>query len=181
MRGVQFGIINIVGEDKGVVPIGLINVVKGGYYALELVAGEVLHTNVNYKMGVERFYTVFKIGSSWHDDNTAFSAGIGFGSMLTLAEKHRISMDLSVSNIIYNEEWESNDNYLSKFDLTYSYSLGEHVSLLAGPSLNWYASEMSLDDGHSILSIPSHAHQFNCDDYQSWAWVGFNAGISYRF
>jgi hypothetical protein len=181
MRGVQIGIVNIVGEDKGAIPIGLINVVKGGYYALEFVGSEVLYTNVNYKMGVERFYTIFKLGSSWYDNDPVYSVGLGFGTMFTLAGNHRISMDLSINNIVYDEEWDADENYLSKLDLTYRYSLGEHVSLLAGPSLNWYASDMSQDDGARTLNIPSHAHTFTWDGYQNWMWVGFNAGLAYRF
>ena len=181
LRGVQFGVINIVGEDNGAVPIGLINVVKGGYYALELVASEVLYTNINYKMGVEHFYTIFKLGTSWYDNDPVYSVGLGFGSMLTLAEKHKISMDLSFNNIVYNEEWDANENFLTKLDLSYRYSLGEHVSLLAGPSLNLYSSDMSQDDGVRTLNIPSHAHSFSSDEYQNWAWFGFNAGISYTF
>jgi hypothetical protein len=181
LRGVQFGVINIVGEDNGAIPIGLINVVKGGYYALELVTSEVLYTNINYKMGVEHFYTIFKLGASWHEDNPVYSVGLGFGTMLTLAERHKISLDLSVNNIVYNEEWDADDNYLTKLDLTYRYSLGEHVSLLAGPSLNWYASDMAQEDGVRTLNIPSHAHNFNCDGYQNSVWLGFNAGLAYRF
>jgi hypothetical protein len=181
LRGVQIGVINIVGEDNGALPIGLINVVRGGYYALELVSSEVLHTNVNYKMGVEHFYTIFKLGFTWNDNDPVYSVGLGFGSMFTLAEKHKLSLDLSINNIVYNEEWDADDNYLSKLDLTYRYSLGEHVSLLAGPSLNWYASDMSQDDGVRTLNIPSHAYKFTCDGYQNWMWVGFNAGLAYKF
>jgi len=101
--------------------------------------------------------------------------------MLSLAEKHKISMDLSVSHLVYDEEWDSDDNCLSKFDLTYRYRLGDHVSLLAGPSLNWYTSENSADDSFVTPNIPSHAHTFNCDNNQNWMWIGFNAGLSYRF
>jgi hypothetical protein len=182
LRGVQFGVINIVGEDKGAVPIGLINVVKGGYYALELTAGEVLYTNVNYKMGVERFYTIFKLGASRYENEPIYSVGLGFGTMLTLAEKHKLSMDLSFNHIVFDEEWNSeDDNCLGKFDLAYRYSLGEHISLLAGPSFNWYATEMGMDDAYGSLNIPSHAHHFDYEGNQNWAWIGFNAGIAYRF
>jgi len=182
LRGVQFGVINIVGEDNGAVPIGLINVVKGGYYALELTAGEVLYTNVNYKMGVERFYTIFKLGASRYENESIYSVGLGFGTMLTLAEKHKLSMDLSFNHIVFDEEWNSeDDNCLGKFDLAYRYSLGEHISLLAGPSFNWFGSEMGMDDAYGSLNIPSHAHHFDCEEYQNWVWIGFNAGIAYRF
>jgi len=181
LKGVQFGVINIVDEDNGAVPIGLINVVRGGYYALEFVASEVLYTNVNYKMGVEHFYTIFKMGSSRYDSQPVYSFGLGFGSMLTLAEKHKISMDLSFNHIVYDEDWNTDDNCLSKFDLSYRYSLGEHVSLLAGPSFNWYMSELQVGDGFGTLNVPAHAHNFSRDNNQHWMWLGINAGLSYRF
>jgi hypothetical protein len=181
LKGVQFGVINIVDEDNGALPIGLINVVRGGYYALEFVASEVLHTNVNYKMGVEHFYTIFKMGASRYDSNPVYSFGLGFGSMLSLAEKHKISLDLSFNHIVYDEDWNTDDNCLSKLDLSYRYSLGEHVSLLAGPSFNWYVSELQVGDSFGTLNVPSHSHNFSHDNKQHWMWLGINAGLSYRF
>lgn len=181
LRGVQFGIVNIVGEDNGAIPIGLINVVKGGYYALELTTSEILHTHLNYKMGVEHFYTIFKLGSSRYENDPVYSFGLGFGSMISIAEKHKISMDLSFSNMVYNEEWDADDNFLTKLDLSYRYSLGEHVQVLVGPSLNLYSSDMSQDDGVQKMRIPSHAHSFTTSGYRNWAWFGFNAGIAITF
>jgi len=181
LRGVQFGLVNIVGEDNGAVPIGLINIVRGGYYELEFVASEVLYTNVNYKMGVEHFYTIFKLGSSRYESNPVYSFGLGFGSMLSLAEKHKISMDLSVNHIVYNEEWSSDDNCLSKLDLSYRFYILEHVALVAGPSFNWYVSEMMVDDSFGTLNIPSNAHNFRHDNKEQWMWLGFNVGLAYRF
>ncbi len=181
MRGVQFGLVNIAGQDNGAVPIGLINIVRGGYYELEFSAGEVLYTNVNYKMGVEHFYTIFKLGSSRYESNPVYSFGLGFGSMVSLAEKHKLSMDISVNHIVYNEEWEPDDNCLSKIDLSYRYYLLEHVALFAGPSLNWYVSELTVDDRFGTLNIPSHAHNFSRDNNEQWMWIGFNLGLAYRF
>jgi len=181
LRGVQLGVINIVGEDNGALPIGLINVVKGGYYALELVASEVLHTNVNYKMGVEHFYTIFKLGFSGYDKEPVYSAGLGFGSMVTLSEKHQISMDLSFNNIVYDEKWEADENFLTKLELAYRFRVGEHVSLVSGPSLNLYTSDMTREDVGRTLDIPSHAHSFSCKGFQNRVWLGFNAGISFTF
>jgi hypothetical protein len=181
LKGVQFGVVNIVGEDNGAVPIGLINIVRGGYYELEFATSEVLYTNLNYKMGVEHFYTIFKMGSSRYESNPVYSFGIGFGSMLSLAEKHKLSIDLSVNHIVYNEDWNSDDNSLSKLDLSYRFYMIEHVALFAGPSLNWYVSEMRVDEGFGTLNVPSYAHHFRHNDKEQWGWLGFNVGIAYRF
>jgi hypothetical protein len=180
LRGVQVGIVNIVGEDNGAIPIGLFSVVKGGYYELELVGGEAM-TNLNYKMGVERFYTIYKMGSSWYKGNPVYSFGLGFGTMFALAEKHRISMDFSVNHLVYNEEWNTDDNCLTKMDLSYRYVLGDHFSLIAGPSINYYVSEMRVDDSFGTLRIPGHAWTSQNENNQEWGWIGFNVGLAYRF
>ncbi len=181
LKGVQLGIVNIVGEDNGAVPIGLFNVVKGGYYALEIVADNTIHTNVNYKMGVEHFYTIYKLGWSRYEDNPVYSVGLGVGSMMTLAPRHKISFDLSANHIVYNDDWNSDENCLAKLDLSYRFSMGEHVSLLAGPSFNWYVSEIRVDDSFGTLNIPSNARTYRNEDKQEWTWIGFNVGLAYRF
>ncbi|MCK4750153.1 MAG: hypothetical protein KAT15_24020, partial [Bacteroidales bacterium] len=93
LDGVQLGVVNVVGDGENAVPIGLINVVRNGHYELEIVSGEVLFTNLNYKMGVEHFYTIFKVGFSSYKGNPVYSTGIGFGTIVTLAEKHKVSID----------------------------------------------------------------------------------------
>ena len=182
LDGVQLGVVNVVGDGDEAIPIGLINVVRNGHYELEVMSGDALRTNLNYKMGVEQFYTIFKIGFSTYKGNPVYSTGIGFGSIVTLAEKHKLSMDLSTNQIIYDHDWEpEGSNYLTKFDLNYKLSLGEHVSLLAGPSFNLYVSEISVDDQFGTLRIPYNAHTVVYEDNQKWMWVGFNAGLAYRF
>jgi len=181
LRGVQLGIVNIVGEDNGAVPIGLFSVVKGGYYELEVVAGDAINTNINYKMGVERFYTIYKLGHSWYNGNPVYSIGLGFGTMFTLAPRHRISADVSANHIVYNDEWNSDENCLAKLDLSYRFALGEHVSLIAGPSFNYYASEVRVDDSFGTLRIPNRACTSLNENNQEWGWIGFNMGLAYRF
>jgi len=182
LKGVQIGVINVVGEDNGAVPIGLINIVKGGHYELELLAGDAIHTNLNYKMGVEHFYTIFKLGWSTYNNNEVYSVGIGFGGIVTLAEKHKVSIDLSANQIMYSDDWNwEDDNYLTKLDLNYKLGLGEHVSLVAGPSFNFYVSEVMVDDSYGTLRVPYDVHTIVNENNQKWMWVGFNAGLAYKF
>lgn len=181
LRGVQLGIVNVVREDNGAIPIGLFNIVKGGYYELEIVAGDAINTSLNYKMGVERFYTIYKLGSSWYKGNPVYSLGLGVGTLFPLANRHSISADFSINHIVYNDEWSSDDNCLAKLDLSYRFALGEHVSLLAGPSFNYYYSEVRVDDSFGTLRIPFDASGSINENSQEWCWIGFNIGLAYRF
>ena len=83
---------------------------------------------------------------------------------------------------MYNDDWNwKDDNYLSKLDLNYRLGLGDHVSLVAGPSFNYYVSGLSVDDQFGTLRIPYDIHTSVHADKQKWMWVGFNAGLAYRF
>ena len=59
--------------------------------------------------------------------------------------------------------------------------MGEHVSLIAGPSLNYYISEVRVEDSFGTLRIPSHACTSLNENNQEWGWLGFNVGLAYRF
>ena len=58
LKGVQFGVFNYLDDGEQGLPIGIFSIVKNGHYELELAGGEVIYSNLNYKMGVERFYTI---------------------------------------------------------------------------------------------------------------------------
>jgi hypothetical protein len=50
-------------------------------------------------------YTIFKLGWSTYNNNEVYSVGIGFGGIVTIAEKHRVSIDLSANQIMYSDDW----------------------------------------------------------------------------
>jgi hypothetical protein len=127
-------------------------------------------------------YTIFKLGWSTYNNNEVYSVGIGFGGIVTLAEKHRVSIDLSANQIMYSDDWNwEDDNYLTKLDLNYKLGLGEHVSLVAGPSFNFYASEVMVDDKYGTIRVPYDVHTIINENNQKWMWVGFNTGLAYKF
>lgn len=179
LKGVQLGVINIVGEAEKGIPIGLINVVKNGHYEFEVTAGEVIYGNLNFKMGVKSFYTIFKAGYSSYNNNPVLSSGIGFGGKIPLAQRHSMEVDVTSSKIIYNSDWTNGDtNFLSKLDLNYKFGMTEHFSLMAGPSFNVYVSEVRVNDEFGTLNLPNTLYTSETDQRKTSLWLGFNAGIA---
>lgn len=106
LNGVQLGVINVVEDGEKGLPVGLINVVKNGHYELELSVSEKLTANMNFKMGVERLHTIFKIAYVVNQDDHLYSAGIGLGRLVTLKGRHMLSIDASASQLYNQTIWE---------------------------------------------------------------------------
>jgi len=181
VKGVQIGLINVcTKKSENVLPIGLINIVKGGLYEFELTAGDVLYANVNYKMGVDKFYTIFKLGYSVYDGYSVYSKGIGFGRYFNVNEKSKIAVDLSTNSISKTFLYNENLDMLNKIDLSYKYKITDNFAIFAGPSYNVYISNNS-ENVDGILNVPYSIAKSSNPDIKVYNWVGANAGLSVRF
>ncbi len=194
LKGVQLGVVNVAASADRGLPIGIFSIVKGGYFAVETSAGDTLFANVSYKMGVERFYTIFKVGgtlsgkdsyttlASPDKSDSLFSSGLGWGSLIPLGERSSLALEASASNIVRVENWDSEHlNLLSKVDLNYHMGLGEHLSLFAGPSLNVYVNDLTEEEEGQKLPVPYTFLDETHEDVNVSLWVGANAGLTIRF
>lgn len=182
MKGLQLGVVNIIGDGDEALPIGLINIVKNGYFAFETTGSETLYANFNFKMGVERFYTIFKMCYSTFDDHSVYSYGLGFGTLIHLKGRHSISADISANAIVYDgqwdEVWDDGLNMLSKLDLSYRYHVSSKISVIAGPSFNTYASKVSVNDEFGTLNTPNTVYSDDNGNRKITMWIGFHAGLA---
>ncbi|MFA8343826.1 MAG: LA_2272 family surface repeat-containing protein [Rhodothermaceae bacterium] len=175
LNGVQIGLINISNSSEEGLPIGFINIVKKGYYAIELSGNETIYGNLTYKMGVKRFYSLFKFGYSEYNDKSIYNVGFGFGSLISIAEKHNIAIELSGNNLVYDNKWEGL-NLLNMLDISYQYSLTDKVKIKAGPTFNVYISDRKPDGKFGTIDIPYTIYERTNNDNILTAWIGFNIG-----
>lgn len=180
LKGVQLGVFNYLNDSEAALPIGLFSIVKKGHYEFELTGGDVIYSNLNYKMGVEKFYTIFKAGYSYYKNNPVYSYGIGFGSNISISEKHKLNVDLSGNSIVYNNKWDGELNLLNKADFNYKYNVSRNLSLLVGPSFNVYITKEKIGDGYGTLNIPYTIYKNEWTSGKIYMWIGFNAGLSFK-
>jgi len=181
LKGVQFGVFNYLDDGEEGLPIGIFSIVKNGHYELELTGGDVIYSNLNYKMGVERFYTIFKAGYSSYKNSPVYSFGLGFGGNISISERQKISIDLSYNQIVYNNNWDCGKlNILNKVDFNYKYSVSEKLSLLLGPSFNVYVTEEKVDGEYGTLNIPYTMYTNEGTTSKLFMWLGINAGLSLK-
>jgi hypothetical protein len=194
LKGFQIGVVNLVEEDdKDAIPFGLISIVKNGFRELELTAGEAIYSNLNFKMGVERLYTIFKTGFSDYQKKPVYSFGVGFGTGIYLSERQRLSIELSKSHILYDNNgifydnsWNVRKNELSKLDISYRFYFLHNLSILLGPSFNAYvtgekvSSDESNNSNYGTINIPYTFYEHQYADKKLFSWIGFNIGISVK-
>lgn len=178
-NGLQVAVVNIANDAETGVSFGLINVVNGGLFEIELTTGEVLYANLNYKMGTDRLYTIYKAGISSYKNMMVNSYGLGFGTTVYLGERSMLNIDLSGNQIILDNDWDSDLNMLNKLDVNYKFTITDFFTVLVGPSLNIYVSEVFNGEGYGTLEIP---YTLSTNEYSSGtvaSWVGINAGVSF--
>ncbi len=193
-KGVQLGVVNVAAEGSESLPIGILSIVKGGYFALETSAGDTLYANMSYKMGVERFYTIFRIsgsvmdyealynGGNYEDQDYLLSYGMGWGGMVSMGGNNRLALEGVCHSIVHDFDWESESvNLLAKLDMNYHLGMGEHFSLFFGPSFNVYVTEESLPEQVGTLPVPYTFFDETYETVRVAMWAGANAGLTVRF
>ncbi|WP_157454262.1 LA_2272 family surface repeat-containing protein [Crocinitomix catalasitica] len=181
VKGFQLGLINISDSFEQGVPFGLFSYVKDGYHAIEVAGGEMIQANLSFKLGVEKLYSIYKVGYSRVGNQDYFSYGHGFGSILPITEKVSVSIDLSANHIV-----KPNDiprlNILGKGDFSIRYQINDLLDVFIGPSLNVFVSEF-LNDGQSNIEPPYTFYEENWwnNDGKTALWVGGNVGLNIHF
>ncbi len=181
LKGVQLGFFNYLDDEEEGLPIGLFSIVKNGHYELELTGGDVIYSNLNYKMGVEKFYTILRVGYSSYKNKPVYSFGFGFGGNVSITEKQKITIDLSYNQIVFNNKCEDGKyNFLNRADFNYKYSISEKFSLLIGPSFNFYVTNEKVDGEYGTLNIPYTIYEDEGTNSKLFMWIGINAGLSLK-
>jgi hypothetical protein len=183
VQGAQLGLINIAQSYEDGVPLGLISYVKEGYHAIELSSNEMIYGNIDIKLGVDQFYTIYKMGYTNRGGDEAVSYGLGVGSLIKLTEKLHTALDLSASQLV--NLWSPDMTrlqLLSRADFRLRYQFHKNFSVFAGPSLNVYANGFA-EDGATSIKEP-----YTIAKYDWWnnngstaLWIGGSAGLSINF
>jgi len=178
-KGLQFGVVNICSDDDDVLPIGIINVVKNGYYAFEVSTNELFQTSLSYKMGKEKFQSIFRVGIGEHNQKSVFSTGFGFGLILPIKGNHKLNMELICDDIHYDWKWgDDNLNLLNQFNLNYHYQATKHLAIKAGPSLKTFVSNQKENGKFAdIIKMPYTLFEHTGEKCKVAGWIGFNVGV----
>ena len=143
LRGCQLGLVNVIDTIESGVSIALINIVKKGFYdEWALTFADYLNAGLSYKMGTQRFYTIFTAGANFMDDRL-WVFGIGFGNRTPLGR--RFDFQPEIVTYQYFPENFKNVDYVSANHLKFGfvYKLNKRFGITVAPSLYFLNNEES--------------------------------------
>lgn len=182
VEGVQFGLINIAGESDGV-SLGLINIVKkNGKQEFEVSFSEALNTSVSFKLGTDKFYTIFSGGINYWDKPVQYAAGLGFGSQFNWKKGWSNQIEVMGYTLTENKSFKLDGiNMLTQIKLPVSYQFAERFKVFAGPTLNMTISQyINPETGILGSSLSPYSMWKNKSDKTRLnGWIGFSAGVRF--
>jgi hypothetical protein len=180
LDGLQVGVVNLVGEDNDALPIGIVSIVKDGYYELEFTSNELSFLNISYKMGVKRFYNTYNVGYSKHSGSDIFRYGIGIGTNRPVGYKQSVSFELSTDQIIRDWDWSGGVNLNNRLSMDYRLRLGRKFALVGGVNLNAYVTNEMIDGAFGNFDIPNTIYESDWVTSKLFIWIGWKLGFSYE-
>lgn len=141
VRGTQIGLINYA-DTLGGIPVGLLSIVKTGYHKIELSADEVFYTNLAFRSGVRKFYTMLHAGfkpdkSLNAGDSSVWTFGYGLGTARKISKKIFLNIDASAQHV-NKGNFTNALSLLNKIHVGVDFQLAKGFSLYTGATLNGY-------------------------------------------
>lgn len=183
LEGVQLGLINICESCEEGVPIGLINIVKeGGKCEFEIGISETLDNFVSFKLGTDRFYTIFSGGVNYINTPVNYAVGMGFGTHMDWKKEGWANqIEAMFYNTTEEGEFRKGKNMLTQLKFIVSKEFSQHFKVFAGPVLNMtisdYVNPETKEVGSSL--VPWSMWTNDGDKTKLNGWVGLSAGIRF--
>ena len=154
LRGVQFaGIVNVIDTIGSGASIALINIVKKGFYhAWELSLADYMNVGVSFKMGTQKFYTIFSAGGTFLEDQL-WLAGFGLGNRTALSP--RVDFQPEIVGYQYFP-WDFRNVRNTSFThlkFGFVFKLNDRLGLVVAPSVYYFYAEAE-ENGKYMKTSP---------------------------
>lgn len=161
LKGLQIGLVNIADTSSGA-SIGLINIIRNGFYKVSISASSVMNTNISFSSGTHRFYTIIHAGIGIGKNRAALGLGIGHDFMFS---------DKLFLSATADYQLGGDDNFFDHWKqgkLLLNAQLTKHLSVFAGPVYNIHSSPQWT--GYDSFNISR----------KTTGTIGWEAGISFN-
>jgi hypothetical protein len=189
LRGVQFGgIVNVIDTIESGVSVALINIVKKNFYnEWSLTFADYLNAGLSYKMGTQKFYTIFTAGAHFVESQVwtfgikqVWAFGLGFGNCTPLNSRFDFQPEIVGYRYFPNDFKNIQTASSTHLKLGFVYKLNKKLGIVAAPSI--YHFNCHLDDiweTHKISPIKEFYSKKH-DNYLYTFGAGFSVGLVLR-
>ena len=181
VSGVQFGVVNYADESDGV-SIGLFNIVKkGGKQEFEVAFSEALNTAVSFKLGTDKFYTIFSGAANYINNPVEYAVGLGFGTHIDWKKGWGNQIEAIGYSLTEQGKFPDGINMLTQLKFTVSKQFAPHFKVFAGPVLNLTISDYVNPETGAIGSSLSPWSMWSSSKGNTNlnGWIGLAAGVRF--
>ncbi|MHC1706333.1 MAG: hypothetical protein AB9842_02295 [Bacteroidales bacterium] len=178
----QLGLVNMADTASGA-PLGVINIIKGGYYYLSFFSDELANFGISFLMGTPKLYSI--AGFSGYKEVLPDAWGISYGFGSHLWSKHRLSCNLEFLSSVIASSGKLDSLTISRASLSaqLSWRISRNIYLSAGPTVNTLISAadnpnavafMEKTDRHLFMDYSPRNTRFD-------GWVGGMVAFRCKF
>lgn len=172
MDGFQLGVVNLADSSSGI-SIGLINLSNNGYRKITVYSNEVINTNIAFKTGNAKLYTLLITGKNFSDTARAFTFGLGLGHDFVLNKHFAISAEGTIQSIYLGNIEEANNLYRLQANL--QFNALSRLTIFAGPAYSYYVKGEAISgEKYQKEVAPAWSHHFRNG---TQGWLGWNFGV----
>jgi hypothetical protein len=172
-HGSQIALINYCDSIVEGYSIGMLSFVKNGYNTVSLYSSLDFVYNINYKMGMDLYYTILRFGS----DNKQYDyTGLGFGSKIDFHTNSSISVEI-MGDVIFSRELEKFIGSINRINIQYSYDFSEYFSVFTGVSTNFAFIKPEFQNNLDEIKKISWIENYN-SDINFNLWNSIHVGLS---
>jgi len=196
MKGIQVGLYNRVHTSKGLqiglvsvndtvangVSLSLIHIVKkGAYREWELSFSDYANVALSYKMGVQKFYTVYTAGVNFIEDNL-WTFGIGFGNRTRIGNRFDFQPELVHYTYFPTNFKHIQNTSATQLKLGFVYCLNEKFGLSLAPGIYVLNAEKrsNYDSKFYRISPLGALYTHKSGNLQTTVGVGISIGLSIK-
>ena len=134
-NGLQIGLVSVNDTLAQGISLSLINIVKkGAFREWELSFADYDNVALTFKMGTQKFYTLYSAGINVFTDNL-WNFGIGFGNRTPMSKKFDFQPELIYSNYFPINFKNIQNISVSRLKLGFVYNISEKFGMSLAPSV----------------------------------------------
>jgi len=175
LKGLQIGLVNVADTSEGA-SIGIVNIVRNGFYRVQLSANDLTNTNLALKTGTHAFYSSLIIGANLFNNAKMYTFGLGIGHDFIISKRFYLSSEVDYQ-FANTGSW---DDRWTRGKLLLNLQFNKHISLLAGPVFNHYkhSGRWSQAGYRNVTVIPEYPTP--SVPYQTKDWLSWEAGLAFQ-
>ena len=180
LRGIQIGLVSVNDTIEKGFSLSLVNIVKRGFYReWELSFSDYANVALSYKMGMQRFYTIYSVGANFIKDDL-WSFGVGFGNRASLGSRFDFRPELVSYNYFPMNFKNLQSTFATHLKFGFVYNISEKFGLSFTPSVYVMNSNRKSDKEHYKVSPFEAFYTSEKGNKRTTMGVGVSLGLSLR-